>query len=173
MKVDQFIVFIKCLFDLRIINSTTITSDIDERQIMQFFFHFISIVIWFGRSFLHVVKDWCGHIVFGKRSDLIQDADINTTGGQFQSQWIQFLSYLSLYFFLADSVDVPPLTPKEESGGLTEVLYTKKFFKGLYLYPFAKLSGRLDDFLIHNFGFVLPPNPWISYITVPLHRQDY
>ena len=78
MKVDQFIVFIKCLFDLRIINSTTITSDIDERQIMQFFFHFISIVIWFGRSFLHVVKDWCGHIVFGKRSDLIQDADINT-----------------------------------------------------------------------------------------------
>ena len=96
-----------------------------------------------------------------------------TTGGQFQSQWIQFLSYLSLYFFLADSVDVPPLTPKEESGALTEVLYTKKFFKGLYLYPFAKLSGRLDDFLINNFGFVLPPNPWISYITVPLYRQDY
>ena len=76
-------------------------------------------------------------------------------------------------FFLADSVDVPPLTPKEESGALTEVLYTKKFFKGLYLYPFAKLSGRLDDFLINNFGFVLPPNPWVSYITVPLHRQDY
>lgn len=83
------------------------------------------------------------------------------------------LSYLSLYFFLADSVDVPPLTPKEESGGLTEVLYNKKFVKGLYLYPFAKLSGRLDDFLINSFGFVLPPDPWISYMAVPLYRQDY
>ena len=46
LKVDQFIVFIKCLFDLRIIKSTTITSDIDERQIMQFFS--ISFQLWYG-----------------------------------------------------------------------------------------------------------------------------
>lgn len=77
---------------------------------------------------------------------------------------------MSLYFFFVDSVDVFFLIFKEESGGLIEVLYIKKFFKGLYFYFFVKLLGRFDDFLIYNFGFVLFFNFWILYIIVFFYR---